>query len=108
MSGGITNGMSVEMYTWQEMDDPFYLVDMGRLMDLYQKWVEVLPAVKPFYAIKSNPDPALLNMLGALGTGFDCASKVCTFYQSCFLDCTIVLQLCYGQLTGICRTVTTG
>lgn len=66
------------------MDDPFYLVDMGRLMDLYQKWVEVLPAVKPFYAIKSNPDPALLNMLGALGTGFDCASKVCTFYQSCW------------------------
>ena len=49
---------------------------MGRLMDLYQKWVEVLPAVEPFYAIKSNPDPALLKMLGALGTGFDCASKV--------------------------------
>ena len=45
-------------------------------MDLYQKWVEVLPAVEPFYAIKSNPDPALLKMLGALGTGFDCASKV--------------------------------
>ena len=75
------------------MDDPFYLVDMGRLMDLYQKWVEVLPAVKPFYAIKSNPDPALLNMLGALGTGFDCASKVRTFYQSCFLDCTIYCSI---------------
>ena len=69
------------------MDDPFYLVDMGRLMDLYRKWVEVLPAVKPFYAIKSNPDPALLKMLGALGTGFDCASKVHTalffFKSSC-------------------------
>ena len=81
------------------MDDPFYLVDMGRLMDLYQKWVEVLPAVKPFYAIKSNPDPALLNMLGALGAGFDCASKVCTFYQSCWtsqftaLIFQVVLQL---------------
>ena len=76
------------------MDDPFYLVDMGRLMDLYQKWVEVLPAVKPFYAIKSNPDPALLNMLGALGTGFDCASKVRTFfYQSYFLDCTIYCSI---------------
>jgi len=49
---------------------------VGRLIDLYQNWVKVLPTVQPYYAIKANPDPALLKMLGALGAGFDCASKV--------------------------------
>ena len=27
-------------------------------------------------AVKCNDDPALLNVLALLGTGFDCASKV--------------------------------
>ena len=36
----------------------------------------LLLAVQPYYAIKSNQDPAVIKMLGALGAGFDCASKV--------------------------------
>mmetsp|Transcript_7591 Transcript_7591/g.20199 ORF Transcript_7591/g.20199 Transcript_7591/m.20199 type:complete len:382 (+) Transcript_7591:17-1162(+) len=34
-----------------------------------------MPAVKPYYAVKCNPEPGLLRLLVALGTGFDCASK---------------------------------
>ena len=34
-----------------------------------------MPAVKPYYAVKCNPEPGLLRLLIALGTGFDCASK---------------------------------
>ena len=30
----------------------------------------------PFYAIKCNPEPAMLRLLMSLGAGFDCASKV--------------------------------
>ena len=83
------------------MDDPFYLVDMGRLMDLYQKWVEVLPAVKPFYAIKSNPDPALLKMLGALGTDLTVQARyIRTFYQSCLQFVTFRL-LCSVRISCI-------
>lgn len=33
-----------------------------------------LPRVKPHYAVKCNPDPAMLSLLASLGTGFDCAS----------------------------------
>jgi ornithine decarboxylase len=29
----------------------------------------------PYYAVKCNPEPALLQLLAALGAGFDCASK---------------------------------
>ena len=39
----------------------------------------LLLAVQPYYAIKSNQDPAVIKMLGALGAGFDCASKVCEY-----------------------------
>ena len=39
-------------------------------------WIAALPSVQPFYAVKCNEDPALLKTLAALGSGFDCASKV--------------------------------
>ena len=34
-----------------------------------------MPRVEPFYAVKCNNDPAILQFLASLGTGFDCASK---------------------------------
>ena len=46
-------------------------------MDLYDTWNAMLPKIHPFYAVKCNPEPALLKLLASLGTGFDCASKVC-------------------------------
>lgn len=35
-----------------------------------------MPRVTPFYAVKCNPEPGILRLLDALGTGFDCASAV--------------------------------
>ncbi len=52
------------------------MVDLGRLIQLYEDWLTALPTVTPFYAVKCNDDPALLKTLAALGTKFDCASKV--------------------------------
>ena len=60
----------------QDGEDPFFVVDLGRLIELHRDWVAALPSVTPFYAVKCNEDPALLKTLAALGTGFDCASKV--------------------------------
>lgn len=33
-----------------------------------------MPRVTPFYAIKCNGDPGLVQLLASLGAGFDCAS----------------------------------
>jgi len=41
---------------------------------LYSTWVSTMPRVKPFYAVKCNPEPSMVAMLAALGAGFDCAS----------------------------------
>lgn len=56
-------------------DDPFYVVDLTEIFKKYKQWTVELPRVHPYYAIKSNPDPMILDMLAKLGCGFDCASK---------------------------------
>lgn len=38
-------------------------------------WKGQLPAVQPFYAVKCNPEPQLLNTLYDSGVNFDCASE---------------------------------
>ena len=60
----------------QDVEDPFYVVDLGRIFELHTEWTRALPGVCPFYAVKCNGDRGLLKTLAALGTGFDCASKV--------------------------------
>lgn len=37
-------------------------------------WKHALPTVRPYYAIKCNPEPLLLHWLSQRGVGFDCAS----------------------------------
>lgn len=56
-------------------EDTFFVADLGEIYRQHLRWKRNLPRVKPFYAVKCNPDPMLLQLLSALGTGFDCASK---------------------------------
>ena len=53
----------------------FYLIDLGALTKSYANWLNLLPHVKPFYAVKCNPNPILLEALSSLGASFDCASE---------------------------------
>ncbi|EGP86635.1 uncharacterized protein MYCGRDRAFT_44322 [Zymoseptoria tritici IPO323] len=55
-------------------EDSFFLADFGRVVKQFELWNTHLPAVRPFYAVKCNPDPNLLGLLAQLGSGFDCAS----------------------------------
>ncbi|ODA79148.1 hypothetical protein RJ55_04740 [Drechmeria coniospora] len=56
-------------------EDTFYVADLGHVYRQHIRWKKNLPRVKPFYAVKCNPDRQILRLLAALGTGFDCASK---------------------------------
>ncbi|KAK2029729.1 pyridoxal-dependent decarboxylase [Colletotrichum zoysiae] len=56
-------------------EDTFFVGDLGEVYRQHMRWKLNLPRVKPFYAVKCNPDPKVLQLLAALGTGFDCASK---------------------------------
>ncbi|KAL1915961.1 uncharacterized protein VTP21DRAFT_6349 [Calcarisporiella thermophila] len=55
--------------------DAFFVADLGEVLRQDRKWKQLLPRIEPFYAVKCNPDPAVLRLMAALGNGFDCASK---------------------------------
>lgn len=51
-----------------------FVCSVGEIVNRWLLWHTVLPEVTPFYAVKCNPDKALVSSLAALGAGFDCAS----------------------------------
>jgi len=58
-----------------DSEEAFYFLDLGTVMSQLSQWKEYLPRVKPFYAMKCNPNPAILRSLASCGVNFDCASK---------------------------------
>ncbi|KAB8261625.1 pyridoxal-dependent decarboxylase [Aspergillus pseudonomiae] len=57
-----------------EHDMPFLVADTRRIFRQHERWLQCLPNIAPFYAVKCNPDVRLLRYLARLGVGFDCAS----------------------------------
>jgi hypothetical protein len=47
--------------------DAFYVVDLSVVMHKLNKWRELMPRVKPFYAVKCNNDEAICRMLATAG-----------------------------------------
>jgi len=58
-----------------QSDRAFYLIDLGEIIKSFSKWITLLPNVKPYYAVKCNPNIAILDALSNLGANFDCASQ---------------------------------
>lgn len=56
-------------------DEAIFLLDLGRATEQLDLWKQLLPRVRPHYAVKCNPEPALLKELKDGGCGFDCATK---------------------------------
>lgn len=56
-------------------EESFFIVDIGKIIRQYLKWKELLPNIEPFYAVKCNPTPIIIEVLAGLGCNFDTASK---------------------------------
>ena len=56
-------------------EEPFCILDVGSVAQKHQNWIEKMPKVVPYYAIKCNPNPTVIKILAAMNAGFDCASK---------------------------------
>lgn len=65
----------LETISEHQLEDSFYVVDLGIVQRRHEVWTQMLPRVTPFYAVKANPDPVLLKTLALLGAGFDVASE---------------------------------
>ncbi|CAI5986476.1 unnamed protein product [Closterium sp. NIES-64] len=78
------------------LDSAFYVMDAGVALQLHATWTQLLPRVQPFYAVKCNPDPALLSLLASVGAGFDVASKA---------EMEMVAAACGGSLPDPSRII---
>lgn len=55
-------------------EDSFYIMNLQHLNTAYEEWTRAFPTIRPFYAVKCNPDKHIVERLASLGAGFDCAS----------------------------------
>ncbi len=55
-------------------EGPCLVVDLDVIRENYLNFARALPDSRVFYAVKANPDPAVLKLLAGLGSNFDCAS----------------------------------
>jgi ornithine decarboxylase len=53
---------------------PLFIVDHAAVRSNYAEFKRYLPRVQAYYAVKANPDPAILQTLHAIGASFDVAS----------------------------------
>eukprot|EP00899_Mesostigma_viride_P010640 jgi/Mesvir1/19578/Mv09881-RA.1 len=72
--GSVIDEFIAEQVQHAALEESFYIVDLGHVVHRFSTWTKNLPRVHPFYAVKCNPDPALVATLASQGGGFDCAS----------------------------------
>lgn len=50
--------------------------DLGALMRQHACWQSIVPQLQPYYPVKCNSSPVVLQVLASLGLGFVCTNKV--------------------------------
>lgn len=57
------------------LEEAFYVCNVDDIIAKHLTWLRKMPRIRPFYAVKCNNTQVVLEVLAALGLGFDCASK---------------------------------
>ncbi len=72
---GITlQGLQSIVRSFRSEYGAFYVFARANVHSNWNLWRKELSTVRPYYAVKCNPDRSLLKTLAGLGAGFDCAS----------------------------------
>ncbi|XP_043973052.1 antizyme inhibitor 1-like [Gambusia affinis] len=53
----------------------FFVADLGAIMRQHVRWRTHMPQIRPYYAVRCNSSPAVIEVLAALGSGFTCSNK---------------------------------
>ncbi|KAF8631977.1 hypothetical protein AX15_002089 [Amanita polypyramis BW_CC] len=75
LRNGIMNATRLSAANEPDSEKAFFVADLSHVYRQFQRWKKCMPEIQPFYAVKCNPDPYVIRLLAALGTGFDCASN---------------------------------
>lgn len=58
----------------KHQEESFYVYDLRNVEESMSIWENEMPNIAPYYAVKCNPNPILIQKLASLGANFDCAS----------------------------------
>ncbi|KAM9723644.1 antizyme inhibitor 1-like isoform 1-T2 [Menidia menidia] len=53
----------------------FFVADLGVIMRQHVRWRTHMTQIRPYYAVRCNSSPAVIEVLAALGSGFACSNK---------------------------------
>ncbi|XP_037049959.1 ornithine decarboxylase 1-like isoform X2 [Bradysia coprophila] len=59
----------------QVYDESFYICNISDIVKKHRIWKQYMPRVIPYYAVKCNDSPIVIETLALMGVGFDCASR---------------------------------
>ena len=63
----------VDGHHW--LSSSFLIFNEAEMLRKLNKWNRLLPWIRPYYAMKSNPASYIIKTLAKNGAGLDCASK---------------------------------
>ncbi|CAF93729.1 unnamed protein product, partial [Tetraodon nigroviridis] len=53
----------------------FFVADLGVVMRQHVRWRTHMAQIRPYYSVRCNSSPTVIDVLAALGTGFICTNK---------------------------------
>nr|XP_040020036.1 antizyme inhibitor 1-like [Gasterosteus aculeatus aculeatus]XP_040020037.1 antizyme inhibitor 1-like [Gasterosteus aculeatus aculeatus] len=53
----------------------FFVADLGVVMRQHVRWRTHMPQIRPYYPVRCNSSPAVIEVLAVLGAGFICTNK---------------------------------
>lgn len=60
----------------QAEKNAFFIADLGVVMRQHVRWRTRMAQIRPYYSVRCNSRPTVIDVLAALGTGFICTNKV--------------------------------
>ncbi|XP_035537065.1 antizyme inhibitor 1b [Morone saxatilis] len=78
LEGGVTIEDVIDGHICEQAQvekSAFVAGDLGALMRQHVCWQSVVPQLQPYYPVKCNSSPAVIEVLASLGLGFVCTNK---------------------------------
>ncbi|KAJ8386323.1 hypothetical protein AAFF_G00175190 [Aldrovandia affinis] len=113
LEGGVTLDDVIDDRIYEQAlaeKSAFFVADLGVVMRQHVLWQTHMARVRPFYALRCNSSPAVVQVLAALGTGFVCVNKnEVALAQNCGVEPeNIIYGGAYKQLSHIKHAAKTG
>ncbi|XP_056141846.1 antizyme inhibitor 1-like [Lampris incognitus] len=78
LEGGTALGDVIDNHIFEQTQaekSAFFVADLGVIMRQHVRWRTHMGHIRPYYAVRCNSSPAVIEVLSALGTGFVCTNK---------------------------------